>query len=186
MRLVGSCLKSNIYLFISEFFLSHTYLYCFWKYSFLILNIGYGSLWSKISSVLMTLKCINLVEMLELTWTICVLPFLDGLVTCYCMEKVCKMFLYLFVDSFWWFSKLMLKSPVNIRIPLLVVCVLARNSLNVSSHLSFSTSTELCWFTAQTKGWGVFISPMDFYHVDFKICVISSNISLHLVLKLLF
>ena len=55
--------------------------------------------------------------MLELMWSISVLPFLVGLVTCCCKEKVCKMFLYLFVDLFWWLSKLMLKSLVTLRFP---------------------------------------------------------------------
>ena len=66
----------------------------------LILNIAYGSSWSEISSVLMALQCINLVKTLELMCSITVLPFLVGSVTCCCKEKLCKIFLYLLVNSF--------------------------------------------------------------------------------------
>ena len=86
-------------------------------YFLLILNIAYGSSRSEISSVLMALQCINLVKTLELMCSITVLPFLVGSVTCCCKEKLCKIFLYLLVNSFWWLSKLMLKSPITIRTP---------------------------------------------------------------------
>ena len=175
-RLVGIYLKSNLYLFISKFFSSRPNLYCFWKRSLLILNIAYGSSWSEISSVLMTLQCINLVEMLELMWLISVLPFLVGLVTCCCKEKVGKMFLYLFVDSFWWLSKLKMKSPVTIRTPFQVVYILARNCSNILSHSSFSTSIELGWYAAQTKVGMFLFLPWISTTEDFKSCVLPCKI----------
>ena len=186
-RLVGIYLKSNLYLFISKFFSSRPNLYCFWKRSFLILNIAYGSSWSEILSVLMTLQCINLVEMLELTWSISVLPFLVGLVTCCCKKKVCKMFLYLFVDSFWWLSKLIMKSPVTIRTPFQVVYILARNCSNFLSHSSFSTSIELGWYAAQTKvGMFLFLPRISTTRTSRSVYFRVRSVATHLVLKLLF
>ena len=69
-------------------------------FSFSILKIVYGLSWSEILSAYITSPWISLLGILLQIWSIRVLPFLVGLVTCCCNENLCRISLYLLVDSF--------------------------------------------------------------------------------------
>ena len=110
----GSCWKSVTQFSITRDFSLHINLYLGLYFSFLMLKIMYGVLWSLISSVFKTSWCITLSALVLITWSIKVFDFLVGLVMCWRKEKECRMYLYRRCDSLLPFKRSMFKSPSKI------------------------------------------------------------------------